>query len=81
MLVVDIEVIKRQGRRHKGDRRVAGFRKRWGKFDWTRMLVMDNGLCRVMITFFGKPPNNTIHSKGSPWSLSLVEKLSWSSHD
>ncbi|OCK87527.1 uncharacterized protein K441DRAFT_691161 [Cenococcum geophilum 1.58] len=32
MLDVDIEVVKRQGRWHMGDRRVVGFRKRWRKF-------------------------------------------------
>ncbi|PGH00483.1 hypothetical protein AJ80_09174 [Polytolypa hystricis UAMH7299] len=34
------DVIKRQGRWHKGvDGRVEGFRKRWRKFDWTRVLT------------------------------------------
>ncbi len=34
------EVIKRQGRWHRGDNhRVEGFRKRWRKFDWTRILT------------------------------------------
>lgn len=40
MLDVGPEVIKRQGRWHRGgDRRVEGFQKRWRKFDWTRVLV------------------------------------------
>ncbi|KAJ5679463.1 hypothetical protein N7462_007707 [Penicillium macrosclerotiorum] len=40
MLDVAPDVIKRQGRWHRGgDRRVEGFRKRWRKFDWTRVLV------------------------------------------
>lgn len=39
MLDTDIEVVKRQGRWNKGDRRVEGFRKRWRKFDWTRVLT------------------------------------------
>ncbi|KAL8755087.1 MAG: hypothetical protein Q9184_004905 [Pyrenodesmia sp. 2 TL-2023] len=34
------EIIKRQGRWHRGeDHRVEGFRKRWRKFDWTRVLT------------------------------------------
>ena len=34
------DVIKRQGRWNKGgDGRVDGFRKRWKKFDWTRVLT------------------------------------------
>jgi len=40
MLDVAPDVIKRQGRWAKGgDRRVEGFRKRWRKFDWTRVLT------------------------------------------
>ncbi|KAF1972913.1 cell cycle control protein cwf19 [Bimuria novae-zelandiae CBS 107.79] len=39
MLDVDIEIVKRQGRWVKGDRRVEGFRKRWAKFDWTKVLT------------------------------------------
>ncbi|KAJ6089685.1 hypothetical protein N7467_004901 [Penicillium canescens] len=39
MLDVAPDVIKRQGRWNRGDRRVDGFRKRWRKFDWTRVLV------------------------------------------
>lgn len=39
MLDVAPDVIKRQGRWNRGDRRVDGFRKRWKKFDWTRILV------------------------------------------
>ena len=33
------DVIKRQGRWHRTDRRVEGFRKAWKKFDWTRVLT------------------------------------------
>ncbi|PLN85399.1 cell cycle control protein [Aspergillus taichungensis] len=40
MLDLGPEVIKRQGRWHRGgDRRLEGFRRRWRKFDWTRVLV------------------------------------------
>ncbi|KAK0647689.1 Pre-mRNA-splicing factor cwf19 [Lasiodiplodia hormozganensis] len=39
MLDVGPEVIKRQGRWHRNDRRVEGFRKMWKKFDWTRVLT------------------------------------------
>ncbi|KAJ5297675.1 hypothetical protein PENANT_c005G08575 [Penicillium antarcticum] len=39
MLDVAPDVIKRQGRWNRGDRRIDGFRKRWRKFDWTRVLV------------------------------------------
>ncbi|EAW10615.1 putative cell cycle control protein (Cwf19) [Aspergillus clavatus NRRL 1] len=40
MLDLGPEVIKRQGRWNRGgDRRLDGFKKRWRKFDWTRMLV------------------------------------------
>ncbi|KAK2732486.1 hypothetical protein FQN57_002619 [Myotisia sp. PD_48] len=40
MLDLAPDVIKRQGRRHRGDdRRVDGFKKRWKKFDWTRVLT------------------------------------------
>lgn len=40
MLDLDPSVIKRQGKWTRGaDRRVEGFRKRWKKFDWTRMLT------------------------------------------
>ncbi|KAJ5388330.1 hypothetical protein N7509_010871 [Penicillium cosmopolitanum] len=40
MLDVAPDVIKRQGRWQRGsDRRMEGFRKRWRKFDWTRVLV------------------------------------------
>ncbi|RAR07686.1 cell cycle control protein cwf19 [Stemphylium lycopersici] len=38
MLDVDVEVVKRQGRWVKGDRRVDAWRKGWRKFDWTRVL-------------------------------------------
>ncbi|PZD24371.1 CwfJ-C-1 multi-domain protein [Pyrenophora tritici-repentis] len=39
MLDVGVEVVKRQGRWNKGDRRVEGWRKGWRKFDWTRVLT------------------------------------------
>jgi len=40
MLDLEPDIIKRQGRWSKGgDRRVEGFRKRWRKFDWTRVLT------------------------------------------
>ena len=40
MLDVGPEIIKRQGRWIRGDsQRVGGFRKRWKKFDWTRILT------------------------------------------
>ncbi|KAI1090956.1 cell cycle control protein cwf19 [Rostrohypoxylon terebratum] len=39
MLDVEPDVIKKQGRWHKSDSRVDGFRKRWRKFDWTRVLA------------------------------------------
>ncbi|KAF2003349.1 hypothetical protein P154DRAFT_573343 [Amniculicola lignicola CBS 123094] len=39
MLDTDMEVVKRQGRWTKGDRRVDGWRKGWRKFDWTRVLM------------------------------------------
>ncbi|KAJ5086664.1 hypothetical protein NUU61_007971 [Penicillium alfredii] len=40
MLDAAPDVIKRQGRWNRGgDRRVDGFRKRWRKFDWTRVLI------------------------------------------
>lgn len=34
------DIIKRQGRWNRGtDRRLDGFRKRWSKFDWTKILT------------------------------------------
>ncbi|KAF1833602.1 putative cell cycle control protein [Decorospora gaudefroyi] len=39
MLDVEVEVVKRQGRWVKGDRRVEAWRKGWRKFDWTRVLT------------------------------------------
>ncbi|KAL8737317.1 MAG: hypothetical protein Q9181_001808 [Wetmoreana brouardii] len=40
MLDKEPEVIRRQGRWHRGDdHRVEKFRKRWRKFDWTRVLT------------------------------------------
>lgn len=40
MLEKGPDVVKRQGRWTRGgDRRVEGFRKRWNKFDWTKVLT------------------------------------------
>lgn len=39
MLDAEPDVIKKQGRWHKSDTRVEGFKKRWRKFDWTRVLA------------------------------------------
>ncbi|KAF2813533.1 uncharacterized protein BDZ99DRAFT_460763 [Mytilinidion resinicola] len=39
MLDVGVDVVKRQGRWVKGDRRAEAFKKRWRKFDWTRVLA------------------------------------------
>ncbi|KAK1535688.1 hypothetical protein CPAR01_09230 [Colletotrichum paranaense] len=39
ILDVGPDVIKKQGRWNKGDRRVEGFKKNWRKFDWTRVLA------------------------------------------
>ena len=39
MLDKALEVVKKQGRWERGDRRVEGFRKRWGKWDWTAVLM------------------------------------------
>ncbi|KAI8225605.1 Pre-mRNA-splicing factor cwf19 [Colletotrichum sp. SAR 10_77] len=39
ILDVAPDVIKKQGRWNKGDRRVEGFKKKWRKFDWTRVLT------------------------------------------
>ena len=33
------EIVKRQGRWERGDRRVEGFRKKWGEWDWTKALM------------------------------------------
>lgn len=38
VLDVGPEIIKKQGKWRKGDGRVEGFKKRWRKFDWTRVL-------------------------------------------
>ncbi|KAJ9607666.1 Pre-mRNA-splicing factor cwf19 [Cladophialophora chaetospira] len=44
MLGAEPDVIKRQGRWHRGtDKRVDGFRKVWRKFDWTRILTEEGG--------------------------------------
>jgi hypothetical protein len=42
MLDVGAELIKRQGRWHRTDGRLDGFRKRWRKFDWTRVLAEES---------------------------------------
>jgi hypothetical protein len=39
MLDIEPDVIKRQGRWSRGDKRLDGFKKRWKKFDWTRVLT------------------------------------------
>ena len=40
MLGVEPDIIKRQGRWHRGrDKREDGFKKAWRKFDWTRVLT------------------------------------------
>ncbi|KAH6632233.1 CwfJ C-terminus 2-domain-containing protein-like protein [Chaetomium tenue] len=39
MLDCEPDVIKRQGRWSRNDDRVEGFKKRWRKFDWTRVLT------------------------------------------
>ncbi|KAF2094671.1 cell cycle control protein cwf19 [Rhizodiscina lignyota] len=39
MLDAEPDVIKRQGKWNRNDRRVDGFKKRWRKFDWTRVLT------------------------------------------
>ena len=41
MLGLETEVVKRQGRWQRGadKERVEQFRKRWRKYDWTRVLV------------------------------------------
>ncbi|KAL8381543.1 hypothetical protein RB595_005696 [Gaeumannomyces hyphopodioides] len=39
MLDSDVDVIKKQGRWTKQDNRVDDFKKRWRKFDWTRVLA------------------------------------------
>jgi hypothetical protein len=39
MLDIEPNVIKRQGRWTRGDKRLEGFQKRWRKFDWTRVLT------------------------------------------
>ncbi|KAH6663866.1 CwfJ C-terminus 1-domain-containing protein-like protein [Halenospora varia] len=39
MLDIEPDVVKRQGRWTRGDKRLEGFRRRWRKFDWTRVLT------------------------------------------
>ncbi|KAG0649920.1 Pre-mRNA-splicing factor cwf19 [Hyphodiscus hymeniophilus] len=39
MLDIEPDVIKKQGRWTRGDKRLEGFRKRFRKFDWTRVLT------------------------------------------
>lgn len=41
MLDLGPDIIKRQGRWSRNDRRVDDFKKRWRKFDWTRVLAED----------------------------------------
>jgi hypothetical protein len=38
MVDAEPDVIKKQGRWHRSDSRADGFKKRWRKFDWTRVL-------------------------------------------
>ncbi|GAW20098.1 hypothetical protein ANO14919_095940 [Xylariales sp. No.14919] len=38
MVDAEPDVIKKQGRWHRSDGRADGFKKRWRKFDWTRVL-------------------------------------------
>ncbi|KAI3331625.1 hypothetical protein HD806DRAFT_477911 [Xylariaceae sp. AK1471] len=38
MVDAEPDVIKKQGRWHRPDSRAEGFKKRWRKFDWTRVL-------------------------------------------
>ncbi|KAH7403604.1 CwfJ C-terminus 1-domain-containing protein-like protein [Cadophora sp. MPI-SDFR-AT-0126] len=39
MLDIEPDIIKRQGRWNRVDKRLDGFRARWRKFDWTRVLT------------------------------------------
>jgi hypothetical protein len=39
MLDAEPDVIKKQGRWHRSDPRQEPFKKRWRKFDWTRVLT------------------------------------------
>ncbi|KAI5921506.1 CwfJ C-terminus 1-domain-containing protein-like protein [Camillea tinctor] len=39
MVDAEPDVIKKQGRWHRSDRRIEGFQRRWRKFDWTRVLA------------------------------------------
>lgn len=39
MLDIEPDVIKRQGRWVRADKRIDGFRARWRKFDWTKVLT------------------------------------------
>jgi hypothetical protein len=39
MLDIEPDIIKRQGRWTRGDTRQEAFKKRWKKFDWTRVLT------------------------------------------
>ena len=44
MLGLEPDVIKKQGRWQRGhDPRVEAYRKKWRKFDWTRVLTENNG--------------------------------------
>jgi Protein similar to CwfJ C-terminus 2/Protein similar to CwfJ C-terminus 1 len=42
MLDCEPDVIKRQGRWTRSDDRLEGFKKRWRKFDWTRVLTEED---------------------------------------
>lgn len=42
MLDCEPDNIKKQGRWSRSDPRAEGFKKRWRKFDWTRMLTQDS---------------------------------------
>ena len=39
MLDLGPDIVKRQGRWSRSDKRLDGFKKRWKKFDWTRVLT------------------------------------------
>jgi hypothetical protein len=43
MLDRGLEIVKKQGRWERGDRRVEGFRKKWGAWDWTKVLMEAGG--------------------------------------
>ena len=43
MLDIEPDVIKRQGRWTRQDKRLEPFKKRWRKFDWTKVLTEESG--------------------------------------